>query len=165
MAVSCWRSILKRIVILQSFLRMLKLCKPAVCKLDLSRGGRCHSVLDNGLNLRWYIPSSIFMYVKQTNLIWKKYICIYKMYPSKIHITLITVVWSMLLSAPSYTCQRKTLQKHCKQWGNVPSVMVRLYFRTQLDTHTHTHTRSRKWGKQKASLINKSRINTKNERS
>ena len=46
---------------------------------------------------------STFMHIKQTNLIWKKDTCVYKMYPSKIHITWITVVWSMLLSASSYT--------------------------------------------------------------
>ena len=40
------------------FLRLLKLCKLAVCKLDLSRGGltRCHSLLDHGLNLCRNIP-------------------------------------------------------------------------------------------------------------
>ena len=39
MAVSCWRHILQCIVIVWSFQRLLKLCKQAVCKLDLSRGG------------------------------------------------------------------------------------------------------------------------------
>ena len=39
MAVSCWRHILQCIVIVQSFLRLLKLRKLAVDKLDLSRGG------------------------------------------------------------------------------------------------------------------------------
>ena len=58
MEVSCWRCILQCIVIMQSFLRLLKLLKLAVFKLDLSRGGltRCHSVLDHGLNLHHNIP-------------------------------------------------------------------------------------------------------------
>ena len=37
MAVSCWRHILQCIVIVQSFLRLLKLRKLAVCKLDFLR--------------------------------------------------------------------------------------------------------------------------------
>ena len=58
MAVSWWRYRLQCIVIVRSFLRLLKLHKLAVGKLDLSSGGltRCHSVLDHGLNLRWNIP-------------------------------------------------------------------------------------------------------------
>ena len=62
-AVSSWSHILQCIVIVQSFLRLLKLHKLAVCKLDLSRGGlaRCHSVLDHGLNLRHNTPlNSVF---------------------------------------------------------------------------------------------------------
>ena len=49
------------IVIEQSFLRLLKLHKLAVGKLDLLRGGltRCHSVLDHGLNLRQNIPFKV----------------------------------------------------------------------------------------------------------
>ena len=39
MAVSSWRRILQCIVIMQYFLRLLKLLKLAVYKLDLSRGG------------------------------------------------------------------------------------------------------------------------------
>ena len=39
MAVSWWRHRLQCIVIVQSFLRLLKLHKLAVGKLDLSRGG------------------------------------------------------------------------------------------------------------------------------
>ena len=35
---SCWRGILQCTVIVQSFLRLLKLHKLVVCKLDLSRG-------------------------------------------------------------------------------------------------------------------------------
>ena len=41
-------------VVVRSFLRLLKLHKLAVGKLDLSRGGgftRCHGLLDHGLNL------------------------------------------------------------------------------------------------------------------
>ena len=38
MAVSCWRCILHCIVIVRSFLRLLKLRKLAFCKLDLSGG-------------------------------------------------------------------------------------------------------------------------------
>ena len=40
------------------FLRLLKLRKLAVCKLDLSRGGLtwCQGLLDHGLNLHWNIP-------------------------------------------------------------------------------------------------------------
>ena len=60
MAVSCRRHRLQYIVIVRSFLRLLKLHKLAVGKLDLSRGGgltQCHGVLDCGLNLHWNIPS------------------------------------------------------------------------------------------------------------
>ena len=39
MAVSCLRRILQCIVIVQSFLKLLKLRKLAACKLILSRGG------------------------------------------------------------------------------------------------------------------------------
>ena len=58
MVVSWWRHKLQCIVIVQSFLRLLKLHKLAVGKLDLLRGGltRCHGVLDHGLNLWWNIP-------------------------------------------------------------------------------------------------------------
>ena len=38
MAVSSWRHTLQCIVLVQSFLRLLKLRKLVVCKLDLSRG-------------------------------------------------------------------------------------------------------------------------------
>ena len=53
MAGSCWGHRLQSIDIVLSFLRLLKLHKLAVGKLDLSIGGltRCHSVLDHGLNL------------------------------------------------------------------------------------------------------------------
>ena len=44
MAVSSWNHLLQCIVIVLSFLRLLKLRKLAVCKLDLSRGGS-YSVL------------------------------------------------------------------------------------------------------------------------
>ena len=60
-AVSWWRhSVLCKvqcIVIVQSFLKLLKLHKLAVKKFDLSRRGLtwCHCVLDHGLNLRWNI--------------------------------------------------------------------------------------------------------------
>ena len=59
MAVCCWRHRLQCVVIMQSFLRLLKLCKLAVCKLYLTRRGRltwCHGVLDHGLNLQRNIP-------------------------------------------------------------------------------------------------------------
>ena len=51
MVVSCWKLRLQCIVIIQSFLRLLKLHKLVVGKLDLSRGGLtlCHGVLDHGL--------------------------------------------------------------------------------------------------------------------
>ena len=52
-AVCWWRHITQCTIIVWSFLRLLKLRKLAVCKLDLLRGSftRCHSVLDHGLNL------------------------------------------------------------------------------------------------------------------
>ena len=54
MAVSCWRHILQCTVIMQSFLRLLKLHKLAVGKLYLLGGwGGSYSVLDYGLNLQW----------------------------------------------------------------------------------------------------------------
>ena len=55
MVVSCWMHMLQCIVIMRPFLRLLKLCKLVVCKLDLSRRDhtRCHRVLHHGLN---YIP-------------------------------------------------------------------------------------------------------------
>ena len=56
--VAFWRRILQRIVIVRSFLRLPKLHKIAVRKLDLLRGDltRCHGVLDHGLNLHQNIP-------------------------------------------------------------------------------------------------------------
>ena len=50
--------LLQCIVVMWSFLRMLKLCKLAVRKLSLSRGGRtlCQGVSDYGLNLHRNIP-------------------------------------------------------------------------------------------------------------
>ena len=61
MAVSCWR-ILQCTVIMQSFLRLLKLRKLAVCK---QRGSltRCHHVLDHGLNLNRNIPLFATSYI------------------------------------------------------------------------------------------------------
>ena len=58
MAVSCWRHRLQCIVIVPSFLRLLKLHEPAVGKLDLSRRGLtwCHGVLYHRLNLPRNIP-------------------------------------------------------------------------------------------------------------
>ena len=58
MAVTCWRHRLQCVVIVQSFLRLLKLRKLAIGKLDFSRGGSysCHSVLHHGLNLLRNIP-------------------------------------------------------------------------------------------------------------
>ena len=58
MAIYTWTHLLQCIVVVRSFLRMLKLCKLAVCKLYLSRGGPtwCHGVLDHGLNLHRNIP-------------------------------------------------------------------------------------------------------------
>ena len=51
-----WRHRLQCIVIVQSFLRLLKLHKLAVGKLDLSRGDLTYSVLHNRLNSPWNIP-------------------------------------------------------------------------------------------------------------
>ena len=53
MAVSTWRHILQCIVIIRSFLRLLKLHKLAVCNLDLLRGGLtlCHGVSLNNIPL------------------------------------------------------------------------------------------------------------------
>ena len=58
MAIYTWTHLLQRIVVVQSFLRMLKLRKLAVRKLYLSRRGRtwCQGVLDYGLNLHRNIP-------------------------------------------------------------------------------------------------------------
>ena len=50
------RHILQRNVIVQSFLRLLKLRKLALCKLDLGGLTRCHGVLEHGLNLHRNIP-------------------------------------------------------------------------------------------------------------
>ena len=54
----CWRLRLQCIVIVGSFLKLLKLHKLVVVKLDISRGGltRCHAVLDHGLNLCRNMP-------------------------------------------------------------------------------------------------------------
>ena len=51
MAVSWWRHRLQCIVIVRSFLRLIKLHKLAVRKLT-----RCHDLLDYGLNLHQNIP-------------------------------------------------------------------------------------------------------------
>ena len=61
MAVSCWSHRLQCIVIVWSFLRLLKLHKLVVGKLDLTRGGltRCHGALDHGLNLHQNIPLNV----------------------------------------------------------------------------------------------------------
>ena len=58
MAIYTWIHLLQCIVVVRSFLRMLKLCKLAVRKLYLSKGGHTWSqgVLDHGLNLHWNIP-------------------------------------------------------------------------------------------------------------
>ena len=58
MAIYTWIHLLQCIVVVRSFLRMLKLCKLAVCKLCLLRGchTRCKGVLDYGLNLHRNIP-------------------------------------------------------------------------------------------------------------
>ena len=58
-----WGHRLQCIVIVRSFLRLLKLHKLVVGKLNLSRRGltRCHGVLDHGFNLRWNIPLSKFV--------------------------------------------------------------------------------------------------------
>ena len=60
MAIYTWTHLLQRIVVVRSFLRMLKLRKLAVRKLYLSRGGRtlCQGVLEHGLNLHRNIPLS-----------------------------------------------------------------------------------------------------------
>ena len=61
MAVSCWRHRLQCIVVMQSFLRLLKLHKLVVGKRYLSRGGltQCHGVSDHGLNLHQNIPDRV----------------------------------------------------------------------------------------------------------
>ena len=63
MAGASWKHRLQCIVIMRSFLRLLKLHKLAVCKLDLSRGGltQCHGVLDHGLFLHRNIPLNHFI--------------------------------------------------------------------------------------------------------
>ena len=60
MAIYTWTLLLQRIVVVRSFLRMIKLRKLAVCKLYLSRWcrTRCQGVLDYGLNLHRNIPLS-----------------------------------------------------------------------------------------------------------
>ena len=63
MAIYTWIHLLRSIVVVRPFLRMLKLCKLAVHKLYLSRGGPtwCHGVLDHGLNLHRNIPLKGFL--------------------------------------------------------------------------------------------------------
>ena len=59
MAIYTWIHLMHCIVVVRSFLRMLKLCKLVVRKLYLLRGGgrtRCQVVLDYGLNLHQNIP-------------------------------------------------------------------------------------------------------------
>ena len=58
MAIYTWTHLLQCIVVVWSFLRMLKLRKLAVRKLYLLRGGRtlCQGVLEHGLNLHQNIP-------------------------------------------------------------------------------------------------------------
>ena len=53
-----WTHLQQCIVVVRSFLRMLKLRKLVVRKRYLSRGGRtqCHGVLDYGFNLHRTIP-------------------------------------------------------------------------------------------------------------
>ena len=53
-----WIHLLQCIVVVRLFLRMLKLCKLAVRKLYLSRGGHTwwQGVLEHGLNLHRNIP-------------------------------------------------------------------------------------------------------------
>ena len=67
-----WRFIggLQYIVVVRSFLRMLRLRELAVCKLYLSRGGpsRCHVVLEHGLNLHRNIPLSTLLFMTKYNL-------------------------------------------------------------------------------------------------
>ena len=65
MEVSSWRHRLQCFVILRSFLRLLKLRKLVVCKLDLLRGGltQCHDVLGHGLKLCGNIPLRCFILI------------------------------------------------------------------------------------------------------
>ena len=56
------------------------------------------------------------IHINQTNFLWKKNTCIYEMYPSKIHTAWITVVWSMLLPASSYTQLSERLSRNS---GNI----------------------------------------------
>ena len=52
MAIYTWTHLLQCVVVVRSFLRMLKLRKLVVRKLYLSRGcTRCQGVLERGLNL------------------------------------------------------------------------------------------------------------------
>ena len=53
---------------MRSFLRLIKLSKLVVCKLDLSRGSptQFHGVLDHGLNLHWNIPLNSAIYLHDT---------------------------------------------------------------------------------------------------
>ena len=62
MVIYTWTHLLPCIVVVRSFLRMLKLRKLAVRKLYFSRWGRtrCQSVLDHGLNLHWNIPLNMW---------------------------------------------------------------------------------------------------------
>ena len=58
MAIYTWIHLLQCIVVVRSFLRLLKQRKLAVRKLYLSRGGhtQCQGVLDYGLKLHRNIP-------------------------------------------------------------------------------------------------------------
>ena len=65
MAIYTWTHLLQCIVVVRSFLRMLKLRKLAVRKLYLWRGRptRCQGVLEHGLNLHRNIPLS-FVFIE-----------------------------------------------------------------------------------------------------
>ena len=58
-AIYTWTHLLQCIVVVRSFLRMLKLRKLVVCKLYLSGGGGrtlCQGMLEHGLNLHRNTP-------------------------------------------------------------------------------------------------------------
>ena len=91
-----WRHRLQCIVVLQAFLRLLKLLKLAVWKLDLSREGLTlsHGVLDHGLNLCRNIPLRT---VKTTNITSQTYCLKHNLFP-------LTQVWHLDILRPGDQC-------------------------------------------------------------
>ena len=71
-----WRHRLQCVVIMWSFLRLLKLHKLAVGKLDLWGGfTRCHGVLDHGLNLNQNSPLRENHHLTQANSAFHSFTC------------------------------------------------------------------------------------------